>query len=621
MSNPAAMAPNRYRAALRQLRPTFLFVGLFSAAINILMLTGPIYMLQVYDRVLGSGSIATLQGLFLVVVVLYGFLGLYEFLRVRILSRLGCRLDELVAPEAFGRLLRSGGSVQKAGSQPLRDLETVRGFLGSPAILGLFDVPWIPLYLAIVFLIHPILGWVTIFGSLVVIVVALVNQRLTEDSIAEAMAREGAERAFTEQGRRNAELITALGMQGRVAERWRQMHLAGLAVSQRGGDRSEVASAFSKSFRMLLQSALLTAGAWLVIGQEISAGMIVASSIIAGRALAPVDQVIGQWRAVGRAREAHRRCIAAFDEVVPEPARIRLPAPTGALRVNGLTKFAPGRGSGSDRVRILDRVNFALVPGDGLGVIGNSASGKSTLARLLVGAWAADAGEIRLDGATPEQWAPEELGRHIGYLPQAVEMLTGTIRDNIARFDPEAQDEAVIEAARIAGVHEMILRLPAGYATMLNQESLPLSGGQIQRLGLARALYGAPKLIVLDEPNSNLDAPGDDALAAAISAMRAKGSVVVVMAHRPSAIAAVNKVMILHNGAVAQFGSKEEVMQPSARSGVVPLVAPATGVPAAPAAPAAGQRVAMPSDAGSDATVAAASAPLAPLILRNGTQQ
>jgi ATP-binding cassette subfamily C protein len=466
----------------------------------------------------------------------------------------------------------------------LRDLDTVRSFLGSPAVHGLFDLPWIPLYLAVAFAIHPLVGALTLGGAAVVAVVAMLTQRLTEGTISRAMTLEAEERAFADQGRRNAEVIAAYGMGGRIGVRWRQMHVAALAQGQGGGERSELASSFSKSFRLFLQSALLTLGAFLAIGQEMSAGMIIAASIISGRALAPVDQVIGQWRSIGRAREAHRRCVAAFAAPQADPARIRLPAPTGALTVSRLTKIAPGRGPLPDRPRILNQVSFALSPGDGLGVIGNSASGKSTLARLIVGAWAPDGGEVRLDGATLDQWAPEELGRHIGYLPQAVELLPGRIADNIARFDPDARDEAVIEAARLAGVHEMILRLPEGYATWISPEAMPLSGGQIQRLGLARALYGAPKLIVLDEPNSNLDTIGDEALTAAIAAMRAKGSAVIVMAHRPSAIAAVNKVLILHNGQVAQFGPKDEVMQTRPR--VVPMTAPPAPAAAAGTAPA-----------------------------------
>ena len=587
MRPSATAARNPYRAALRQLWPVLALTGAFSAAINILMLTGSIYMLQVYDRVLGSGSIPTLQGLFAVVVLLYVFLGVYEFLRVRLLSRASYRLDAMMGRMAFRQWLGAGiagraAAEGQSGGQPLRDLETVRGFLASPAVLGLFDMPWIPLYLIIVFVIHPVLGLVTLGGSAVVVAVALLNQAVTRKSIAEAMAKEGAERAFTDQSRRNAEVIAALGMQEVITERWRQMHVANFTIAQIGAERSEGFTAFSKSFRMLLQSCLLTAGAYLAIGQEISSGMIVASSIIAGRALAPVDQVIGQWRAIGRAREAHRRCLAGFDQDMPEPMRFQLPVPTGVLQVARLTKFAPGRQTqpGGERARILSGVSFNLDPGDGLGVIGNSASGKSTLARLIVGAWTADSGEVRLDGATLDQWAPADLGRHIGYLPQALEMLPGSIRDNIARFDPLARDDQVIEAARIAGVHEMILNLPSGYTTILGQDSQILSGGQIQRLGLARAIFGAPRLIVLDEPNSNLDSTGDEALARAITTMRAKGAVVIVMAHRPSAIAAVNKVLVLQSGTVVRFGTKEEVMGP--QQAAVGPAAPPLPVPPPP---------------------------------------
>lgn len=561
MHQKVTPAPNPYRIALRQLRRSFVMVALFSAAINVLMLTGPLYMLQVYDRVLSSGSLATLQGLFTIVVVLYGFQGLYEFLRSRLLSRASYQLDAMIGKPAFQLWIGTGNQ-----GQPLRDLDIVRGFLSSPAILGLYDAPWMPLYLAIVFFIHPWLGWLTVAGAGVVAIAALLNQAMTQGSIAKAMSMDGAERFFTEQSRRHAETITSLGMLDKITERWRQMHVAALAQGQVGSDRSEGVSAFSKTFRLFLQSALLTLGAYLALRQEISAGMIVASSILAGRALAPVDQIIGQWRGIGRANEAHRRLKLAFEDAAPEKPLVQLPAPTGMLQATRLTKFAPGTGPMADRARILSGVSFMLQPGDGLGVIGNSASGKSTLARLIVGAWTPDLGELRLDGATPDQWSRTDLGRYIGYLPQALEMLPGTVKDNIARFDPQAQDDQVIEAARIAGVHDMILRLPDGYATALGGAAQPLSGGQIQRLGLARAIFGAPKIIVLDEPNSNLDITGDEALANAITTMRAKGSVVIVMAHRPSAIAAVNKVMILHNGAMMQFGDKDEVMQAVSRA-------------------------------------------------------
>lgn len=559
------MAPNVYRAAWRQLRSSLILAAVFSAVINVLMLTGSIYMLQVYDRVLSSGSVATLQGLFTVVVVLYVFLGLYEFLRARSLSRAAVRLDLAVGAEAFrtwlgGAVARNQADETMRPEEPLRDLDIIRSFLSGPAIMGLFDAPWIPLYFGILFMIHPWLGVLTLAGAVIVALAAWAGRVMTRQGLGQSMAMDASERQFAEAARRSAEVVSALGMLGRVGGLWRRMHIAALAAGQGAGDTSEVVSAFSKSFRMLLQSATLSVAAILVIDQKITGGMIVASSIIAGRALAPIDQIIGQWRSLGRALVAHRRLIEYFDRRAPEPARISLPDPTGQITVSRLTKLVPGGTAKTDRPRILTQVSFDLVPGDGLGVIGNSASGKSTLARLLVGAWNPDGGEIRLDGATPDQWEPEVLGRAIGYLPQQVEMLPGSIRDNIARFDGAAPDEAVIAAARLAGVHDMILRLPAGYATRLGGPEQPLSGGQIQRLGLARALFGKPKLIVLDEPNSNLDVSGDNALAEAISVMRAAGSTVIVMAHRPSAIAAVNKVLILHGGMVAAFGDKAEVL-------------------------------------------------------------
>ena len=567
----AARGLNKYRAALGGLTGTFWIVGLFSAAINLLMLTGSVYMLQVYDRVLGSGSLATLTGLFTIVVVLYAFLGFYEFIRARIMSRAALGLDLALGAEAFRVWLASSGGRDPGAepgpsAEPMRDLGIVRGFLGSPAVLALFDLPWIPLYFGILFLIHPWLGILTAVGAAIVALAAVAGRVTTRRALNLSMAQDAAERQFGEAARRSGEVVDALGMQGRLAALWRQMHVAALASGQSAGDTNEVVSAFSKSFRMLLQSATLSVGALLVIEQQMTGGMIVAASIIAGRALAPIDAMIGHWRSIGKAATAHRSLLAYFDRVPPEKPRIALPPPTGQITVTRLTKLVPGTDAQPDRPRILTQVSFQLAPGDGLGVIGNSASGKSTLARLLVGAWRADGGEIRLDGATPDQWAPDDLGRAVGYLPQQVEMLPGTIRDNIARFDASVPDQMVIEAAKLAGVHDMVLRLPAGYATRIGGAEQILSGGQVQRLGLARALFGMPKLIVLDEPNSNLDVSGDNALAQAIMAMRERGSTVIVMAHRPSAIAAVNKVLILHGGTVAAFGRKEEVLAAAIQS-------------------------------------------------------
>ena len=567
MQETLSRSNNPYRQAMATLRRPFIQAGMLSAVINLLMLTGSIYMLQVYDRVLSSGSVATLEGLFLIVVVLYAFLGLYEFLRARLLSRAGYHLDSLLGGKAFDFWLRSGIAQERSGDNPMRDLDVVRAFLASPAILGIFDLPWIPLFLGIVFFIHPWLGYLTLAGAVVVAVAALINQLVTQRPISEAMAMDAAERNFTERSRRNAEAVLALGMQHKVISRWQQIHEDALARTQISGDRSEGFSAFSKSFRLLLQSMLLTLGAYLAIRQEVSAGTIIATSIIAGRALAPVDQVIGQWRSIGRAREAHRRLLSTMDRMPQERRRVKLPAPTGVLKVTNLTKLMPGQSQIAERIKILDRVTFDLVPGDGLAVIGNSAAGKSSLAKLLVGAWTPDSGEVRLDGATLDQWPPEDLGAHIGYLPQTLEMLPGTIADNIARFDPRANDRQIIEAAQIAGVHEMILALPDGYSTHIGSVAQPLSGGQIQRLGLARAIFRVPRLIVLDEPNSNLDSRGDEALSDAIHTLRARGCVVIVMAHRPSLISAVNKVMILNRGMLAHFGEKEEIFRIAMHSG------------------------------------------------------
>ncbi|MEJ6399514.1 type I secretion system permease/ATPase [Yoonia sp. 208BN28-4] len=561
---------NLYKKALRGLKRSFIIVGLFSAAVNILMLTGPMFMLQVYDRVLSSGSVATLQGLFIIMVFAYVFLGIYDFLRVRVLSRAAYRLDQKVGRAAYDIWVRSGVHQGGAAPRPLSDLAVVRGFLTSPAVLGFFDLPWIPFYLIIVFIVHPWLGYLAIAGTCVVIALALINQWLTQKHLAKAMQMDGSEGFFVDQARRNAETILTLGMNDPVANRWGDMHVDGLATGQKGGERAEGFTAASKAFRMLLQSSLLGLGGYLALQQEISAGMIVAASIIAGRALAPIDQVIGAWRNVVRAREAHKRLKMVFDQTAAAPDPINLPDPEGHLQVISATKFAPATERRNDRAPILDQVSFTLEPGDALGVIGPSASGKSTLARVLVGAWPLEAGEVRLDGATLDQWDPSALGRHIGYLPQHLELLSGTIRDNIARFDPQAEDKDVIAAAKMAGVHDMILHLPDGYATQLGFGLHPLSGGQLQRIGLARAVFRTPRYVVLDEPNANLDASGDEALRSAIEMLRAAGSTVIVMAHRPSAIAAVNKVLVMHAGRVAQFGDKAEVLQKATRQPQIP---------------------------------------------------
>jgi len=568
-------ASGPYAVALGKLRRSFLQAGLFSAGINLLMLAGPLYMLQIYDRVLSSGSVPTLIGIFVIIVVLYAFLGVYEFMRSRLLSRAAYRIDQLIGDTAFRQQLQDPATIPPNTRNPLRDLEIIRGFLSGPAIRGLFDFPWIPIFLVAVFLIHPMLGYLTLAGAAVVTGVAWLNQWATQHTISMAMRLDGQERGFADRSQRSAEAVRAMGMQSAIIGRWRNMHDTSLAQNQRGGDRSDGFGAFSRAFRLLLQSMLLTAGAYLALQQQISAGMIVGVSILAGRALAPVDQVIGQWRSIGRAAEAHKRLKAALDQAPAEKSRVTLPAPTGALSLSGVTKLMPGVAPGPDRPRILTQVSFELEPGEVLGVIGNSAAGKSSLARMLVGIWQPDAGEVRLDGATMDQWAPDELGRHIGYLPQHVEMLPGTIAENVARFDPKASEDEIFLAARAAGVHELILGLPDGYATRIGGTEQPLSGGQVQRIGLARAVYRLPQIVVLDEPNAHLDAHGDETLTETIRFLRKKGSTVVVMAHRPSVIAEASKVLILHKGMVARFGDREDILQLAMQSVPSPSISPA----------------------------------------------
>ena len=584
-SVPAKPGAASYPAAIRRIRSAIVLAALFSAAVNLLMLTGPLYMLQVYDRVLASGSVPTLQALFAIVVVLYGFMGLYLFLRMRLLSRAAYRLDGALAGAAFDRASAARAplaAAEAAREDTLRDLSTVRAFLASPAMASLFDLPWIPFFLLVVTLVHPLLGLLTAAGSLVVLALAVLSQRAGRRPLALSAQMEAAERDFAAAAQRSADTLAALGMRHVARARWLAMRAASQAAMQVGGDRGEGFSAASRAFRMFLQSALLTLGAWLAIRGEISPGMIIASSIIAGRALAPVDQVIGAWPALGRARAAHRALMEAMPEAPPglPEGGVDLPRPEARLAVTGLTCLSPERDPVSGELRrILDGVSFALEPGDALGVVGASASGKSSLARLLVGAWEADAGEIRLGGARLDQWDAGTRGWWIGYLPQRIELLPGTVTENIARFDPSRTDAEVIAAARMAGVHEMILHLPQGYATRVGEGDTALSGGQRQRVGLARAVVGAPPLVVLDEPNSNLDAEGDEALGEAVRALRAAGSAVVVMAHRPGALAAVNKVMILQGGTVARFGPRDElipglprpaVRRPAARGGRAP---------------------------------------------------
>ncbi|MBP1804920.1 type I secretion system permease/ATPase [Rubellimicrobium aerolatum] len=563
VTGPEAEPRAVFNRAIRALRRAFAVIFGFSIVINVLMLTGSIYMLQVYDRVLSSRSVDTLLALFGIVVVLYAFLGFFDFLRARMLGLAAVRLDQALGAGSFAHVLRGGlpstRGAAEAAPQPLANLETLRGFLSGGAVTALFDAPLVPLYLGVLFLVHPVLGWLTVGGAAVTAVLALANHLVTSKSIGQTLSREAAERELVERSRRGAEAIAGMRMQEAVVARWQAFRNAALAAGQTSGHPAEILAATSRAFRMLLQSAILSAGAWLVIQGDISGGMIIASSILSGRALAPVDQIIGGWRAIRRAALARRALEKVFAEAPSSPGIVHLPEPEGRLEVRALTKAAPQVPGQGERRPLLDGVTFALEPGDGLAIVGASGSGKSTLVRALLGIVAPDAGEVRLDGATLDQWEPGRLGRHVGYLPQMPDLLPGSARDVIARFDPAITDKTVIEAAWMVGIHDMLLALPHGYATEVGGAAgAALSGGQMQRLGLARAICGMPRLVILDEPNAHLDAAGDEALARVILRLRQAGSTVIVVTHRPAALAALNRILVLRDGQVERFGPLAE---------------------------------------------------------------
>ncbi len=550
------------REGLKAARFGYLAAIVMSFAINLLMLTGPLFMLQVYDRVLASRSIPTLVALLLLISILYAGMAVFEFVRSRVLSRIAHSVDAKVAPELFQYWLQKSAGGATPGYRPLTDLGALRTFLASPYLIALYDLPWFPLYLGVVFILHPWLGLLAIAGAIVVAILALLNEWMTGDTTSEASQLEIVENRFADEAQRNADTLLSMGMSRNAAANWTKQRREALATAQAAGERSEVFQASSKVFRMFLQSAILALGAYLAIGQLISPGAIVAASILAGRALAPIDQVIGGWKQIKRARLAKQRLNDYLAQPLPLilEAAVALPAPQGQLSLIQVGKYAPNARSTGETKMILQGLNFSLQPGEGLGVVGPSAAGKTSLAKLLVGLWMPDQGHLRIDGATFQQWGREHIGAHIGYLPQSFEFIPGTIAQNISRFEPDAADDNIVAAAILAGVHEMILSFPQGYDTVVDAAVSPLTGGQRQRIALARAVYKLPKLVVLDEPNSNLDADGDEALGRAIVVLRNKGSVVIVMAHRPSAIAAVDKILMLRDGRMVDFGPKQEVI-------------------------------------------------------------
>lgn len=577
---PTAIQAGRdeLRAANRANRGLFAFVFVFSLFVNLLMLTGPLYMLQVYDRVLGSRSGETLLALSLLVVFLYGMMGILDYVRGRVMARAGARFQSRLDRRVFDAVLsvsarQPGGSL--AAQAGLRDLEAVQRMFSTPALLALFDIPWTPLFLAVIFVFHPWLGILAVAGGSLLIVITALNQWATARPVGAANRATAEAERTANQLRDEAAQVQSMGMQDAAFLRWQAARDRSLGGTIAASDRGGAFTSMTKTLRLILQSAMLGLGALLVLRGEITAGAMIAGSIMLGRALAPIEAAVGQWQAVQAAMRGWKRLAQLLGSTPQPQPRTELPKPRAILEARQLTVLPPG-----EKQATLRMVSFRLEPGQALGVIGPSGAGKTTLARAITGLWRPSAGTLRLDGAGLDQYAPAALGRYIGYLPQQVSLFDGTIAENIARLDPEPDAAAIVAAAKKAAVHDMIVALPDGYDTTVAASGGRLSGGQVQRLGLARAMYGDPVILVLDEPNANLDNEGSEALNAAIRALKAEGRAAIIMAHRPSAIRECDLVLVLDGGARRDFGPRDEVLKRTVqnfadvRRGIA---APATG--------------------------------------------
>ncbi|EPG1639333.1 type I secretion system permease/ATPase, partial [Pseudomonas aeruginosa] len=548
---------NSLQAALKACKGAFISVGVFSLFVNALMLVPTFYMLQVYGRVLTSNNVTTLVMLTIIMSILVITSGTLEWVRSRIMVRVSTKLDVLLSRHvykaSFKRALESGG--MDASAQPMNDLTSLRQFLTGNGVFAFFDAPWLPIYIAVMFMFHPYYGWVAIASAIVLLILAYANEKVTGKALGEANKENIAATLNTTKNLRNAEVIESMGMLDTLIARWSQRQRKVLLLQSNASDKGGVVSTLSKTFRSWVQSLILGLGAYLAIQHEINAGLVIAGSVLLGRALAPIDLIIGSWKGFISARTQYNRLNDILDKMHAEPQRMPLPAPKGNIQVENLIIGAPG-----SKTPILKGIGFGVPAGAVVGIIGPSASGKSTLARALMGVWAPQHGSVRLDGADLHQWDKELLGPHIGYLPQDIELFEGSISENIARFatiDPEK----VVQAAQIAGVHEMILLLPEGYDTVIGSDGVNLSGGQRQRIGLARALYGIPKVILLDEPNSNLDEVGERALAHAIQYLKQAGSTVFVITHRTSILSQLDRLLVMQNGAITMYGPRDQVME------------------------------------------------------------
>ena len=542
------------RSALKACRDSFAYAAFFSLFVNLLLLVPAVYMLQVYDRVLSSGSVSTLVMLTLVTAFLFLVMGGLEWVRSQILIASSNRLDALLAPRVFDSVFRQSlvSSGKVASAQPLADLLQLRQFLTGPGLFAFFDVPWLPIYIAVMFLFHPLVGVAAIASALVLIGLAVWNELSIRGDLNEASQRSIEASNHTQRNLRNVDAIEAMGMLPRLRARWLEKQQEMLSLQTRASRRGGLVTAASKTFRVLIQTLILGLGAYLAIRHEISAGGVIAGSILLGRALAPLDQMIGTWRGFVSARESYHRLDQLLDAAPPQAPPMALPKPQGTLSVEKLVVTPLGADA-----PVLRGISLQAAPGEVLAVIGPSAAGKTTLVRAMLGLVEPTSGDVRLDDAKVDQWDRALLGQHIGYLPQDVELLDGTIAENIARFG-EVDAERVVAAADAAGVRSMILRLPQGYATRLVGNVV--SAGQRQRIGLARALYGMPQWIVLDEPNANLDQEGEAALAATLQALKRAGRTVVVVTHRKDILSLVDRIALLVQGQLVLHGPRDEVL-------------------------------------------------------------
>ena len=551
------------RAVLKSSATGFLAIGLFSFFVNLLVLTGPLFMLQIYDRVLASRSEATLVALTGLIIGLYLIMGVLDHIRSRVAARIGARFQARFDKRVFNAVLdRTALHAQGISTVTgMRDLDAIQKVLSSPAVFTVFDIPWTPFFIFIIFTFHPWMGVLGLAGGLILVALTWLNQNGTKEDQERAMIAGRQSDEMTQTLQKESDTVRALGMRRAVASRWQLLRDKALEANIRYSDSNGFYSITSKTFRVFLQSAILALGAWLVLKNEITAGAMIASSIIIGRALAPIEGAIGHWALIQRAMQGWRQLSDLLSRVPEEDARTALPKPRALVEVEQVTVVPPG-----EKVATVRMLSFELKPGQALGVIGQSASGKSTLARILTGIWPPAGGKVRLDGASLEQYGTDGLADHVGYLPQDVVLFEGTIAENIARMTLEPDPVKVVEAAKKAGAHDMILRLPEGYDTRLPAMGGRLSGGQKQRVGLARALYGDPVLLVLDEPNSNLDAEGSMALNQAIRNMKTEGKSIVIMAHRPAAIEECELILIMENGQRLAFGPRDDVLRAHLRN-------------------------------------------------------